>query len=292
MFTGSISKYKVTYKAKLIRIVQSATDHHNKRQAMNAIMIAEIRGFFDDLIIDDLRFRVRINMTVDELVETIQNKFDMQKLPRELEAIMNCWIRTHSWYNEDHMSKFEHCLKETVAGEMREFMGGFLETRKEDLEDGMTLNEDDLFDALQSVSDQFSCWAWEKEPILTNNAISWAQQYGDRILECDYDHNFSWFSNETKTRHYHLPHVPKSAKPLDVVALKLLPDDFKHDTDWICPICLDVDAVDTSCVRTACMHVFHKSCFESWNSKFLEQEDNSDKIYCPCPLCRAKCTLQ
>ena len=115
------------------------------------------------------------------------------------------------------------------------------------------------------------------------------QRQGDRILGYDYEQKFSWFSNETKTRHYHLPHVPKSAKPLDVVALKLLPDDFKHETDWTCPICLNVDAVDSSCVRTACMHVFHKSCFESWNSKFLEQEDNiiDYKICCSCPVCRA-----
>jgi hypothetical protein len=28
-----------------------------------------------------------------------------------LKAIMNSWIRTHSWYNEDKMSKFELCLR-------------------------------------------------------------------------------------------------------------------------------------------------------------------------------------
>ena len=258
-------------------------------RSLYLVIITEIRGLLDNLIIDDRDFRIKIHDTVDELVETIQSKFDMQKLPRELEAIMNCWIRTHSWYDEICVSKFERCLDFAVTDEMRTFMGGFLKTRKEKLEDGMTLNDGDFFDALQSMSEQFSFRDWETEPQMTNMAILCAQHYGDRILDCDYDQKFSWFSNETKTRHSHLPHVPKSAKPLDVVALKLLPDDFKHKTDWTCPICLNVDAVDSSCVRTACMHVFHKSCFESWNSKFLEQEDNiiDYKICSPCPNCRA-----
>jgi hypothetical protein len=299
LFTNLISKYKVKYEAKLIRIVQTATDHHCKRPAMNSskysvmirslypFIITKIRGLFGDLIIDDRNFRIKIHNTVDELVKTIQSKFDMQKLHRILEAIMNCWIRTLAWYDEYCVSKFERCLDCAVAAEMIEFMCDFLKTRKEDLENGMTLNDSDFFDALQSMSVQFSSRNWETEPRLTHMAILCAQHYGDYILCSDYDQKFSWFSNETKTRHYHLPHIPKSAKPLDVVALKLLPDDFKYETEWTCSICLGVDVVNSSCVRTACMHVFHKSCFESWNCKFLEQEDNGYKIYSPCPMCRA-----
>ena len=85
---------------------------------MNSEMIVQIRDLFGVLIIDDVLFRTMINMKLDKVVATIQRKFDVQKLPRELEAIMNCWIRTDAWYVEHGVSKFEACLEEVVADEM------------------------------------------------------------------------------------------------------------------------------------------------------------------------------
>ena len=125
---------------------------------------------------------------------------------------------------------------------------------------------------------------WETDSRLTNNAISWAQQYCDRVLQCDYDHNFAWFCNDTRTTQCNLPRVPTHLKNVDV---ELLPDDFQHEEDWTCAICLEVDTEDPICVKTACAHIFHKRCLEKCKRVYFDQEENYYKGCIPCPLCRA-----
>lgn len=90
---------------------------------------------------------------------------------------------------------------------------------------------------------------------------------------------------------YHLPHIPEPAEHIEeqvaMRSLIILPCDFQHEADWTCAICLEVDALVPTCVRTECAHVFHKSCFEECKRVFLEQEENENKTCCPCPMCRA-----
>jgi len=246
-------------------------------------MFAEIRSLFGDLIIDDVLLRTRINNAGDEAVEAIQHRFDIRKLPRELEAIMNCWIRTHSWYNEVYVAKFECCLEAAVADEIRVFMTTFLQAKRAVLKDGV-LNEGHFYDAVERVSRWMELMEWETDSRLTNYAISWAQQYNDHVLQCDYDHNFAWFCNESRTTHRTLPHVPRHLKNVD---LELLSDDFQHEEPWDCPICLDDDTEDPSCVRTACAHIFHRGCLEQCKRTYFEREENYYKDCMPCPLCRA-----
>jgi hypothetical protein len=186
---------------------------------MNSVMIAEIRSLFGTLIIDDVLFRVMINMKLEKVVASIQSKFDVRKLPRELEAIMNCWIRTDAWYVEHGVSKFEACLEEVVADEMIRLMIDFLMGRKNALQDKETLNESDLCDALKRASNDLSCMEWETETIFTYYAMCWAQNHMDRILSCDYDHDFFWINNKTGETHYNLPHVSKCVNNVDLEPL-------------------------------------------------------------------------
>ena len=246
-------------------------------------MFAEIRGLFGDLIIDDFLLRVKIIMIGEEAMEAIQRRFDVRKLPRELEAIMNCWIRNHSWYNEDNVAKFECCLEAAVADEIKVFMTTILEGLRADLEDGV-LNEGHFYDAAERASRWLELIDWETDSRLTNNAISWAQQYSDHVLQCDYDHNFAWFCNDTRTMQCTLPHVPTHLNNVDV---ELLPDDFQHKADWTCAICLEQDASVPRCVKTACAHIFHRGCLEKCKLAYFDCEENYYKDCIPCPLCRA-----
>lgn len=195
---------------------------------MDSTMIAEIRCLFGALIIDNVLFRTMINMKLDKIVATIQNRFDVKKLPRELEAIMNCWIRTDSWYVEHGVSKFEACLEEVVADEMVRLMIDFLLGRKNALQGGESLNESDLCDALKHVSNILSTMEWETETRFTYYAMCWAQNFRDCILTCDYDHDFCWISNETEETHYNLPHVFKCVNNVD---LELALDDLEQEAE-------------------------------------------------------------
>jgi hypothetical protein len=159
---------------------------------MNAGMIAKIRGLFGVLIIDNALFVAKINMDIEKVVDVIQDRFDVEKIHTEMMAIMNCWRRTNSWLDEDYVSKFERCLEEVVVDEMRGFLKGFLETRSKEL--GIeALSDTDFFDALESASDYLLSREWESDTNFTNSAIWWAQYYGDRVLQCDYEHTASWF---------------------------------------------------------------------------------------------------
>jgi hypothetical protein len=203
-------------------------------------MFAEIRSLFGDLIIDDVLLRTSINMAGDEAVEAIQRRFDVRKLPRELEAIMNCWIRTRSWYNEDYVAKFECCLEAAVADEISVFMTTFLKAKRAVLKDGV-LNEGHFYDAVERVSRRMELMDWETDSRLTNYAILWAQHYSDLVLQCDYDHAFSWVSEVTGTTHYNLPHVPRHLKNVDP---ELLSVDFQHEEGRDCSICLEAVEAD------------------------------------------------
>jgi hypothetical protein len=67
----------------------------------------------------------------------------------------------------------------------------------------------------------------------------------------------------------------------------LLENDFKHELEWSCSICLDVNSVNPVRVTTACNHVFHNGCLNDYKRVYLQQDANRKKICVPCPLCRA-----
>jgi len=117
-------------------------------------------------------------------------------------------------------------------------MTTFLKAKRAVLKDGV-LNEGHFYDAVERVSRWMELMEWETDSRLTNYAISWAQQYSDHVLQCDYDHNFAWFCNESRTTHYNLPHVPRHIKNVDP---ELLSVDFHLEEGWDCSICLEADA--------------------------------------------------
>ena len=229
-----------------------------------------------------------INDANNVIVNTIQNNIITHKLSRHLKAIMNSWIRTHSWYNEDKMSKFERCLRNVVTRGMRSRVLDLLKFRYKEYEDGLgsSVNEDDLaLEVLRVSMLQFtSNYFWDIDAELTAEAKSWVINNGEYVIESDFDRPFSWFSSRTMSTHYHLPHVPKHLK--NVVALVVLANDFKYEPDWVCSICLEVDAVNPVCVKTACGHIFHNECLTNCKRIYLQQKENYKKICFPCPLCR------
>lgn len=225
-----------------------------------------------------------INDAIIVVVNTIQNDIITHNLSSHLKAIMNSWIRTHSWYNKDKMSKFELCLRNVVTREMRRHVIDLLKIRYKEYENGLgsSVNEDDL--ALEvfrvSMSHFTSNYFWAE---LTAEAERYRRSNGESLIERDCDRPFSWFSKRTMSTHYHLPHVSKH--PKNVIPLEVLECDFNHDQKWECSICLSVDSVN--CVRTACKHIFHMGCLDDCKRIYLQQESNHHKTCVPCPLCRA-----
>jgi len=222
-------------------------------------MTARIIALYDDednaSIIND-----KINM----IVEKIQRTIELSELSWSLNAIMNSWIRTYSWYNEDKMSKFEHCLRNVVSRELRHQTIKLLQEQ-----DNMCpISDNDLYYELINAYNDSNYWDWDIDTELTNEAINWVANHGECLIESDYDRPFSWFSAKT-------------------MSLEVLAIDFKHEPEWTCSICLAVDAVDSRCVRTACKHIFHMGCLDDCKRVFLQQEENHNKICAPCPLCRA-----
>jgi hypothetical protein len=228
-----------------------------------------------------------INDAIIVVVNTIQNDIITHKLSRHLKAIMNSWIRTHSWYNEDKMSKFELCLRNVVTREMRHRVIDLLKLRDKEYGLERCVNEDDLALELLRVSmSQFtSNYFWAE---LTAEAERYRRSNGECLIEKDCERPFSWFSKRTMSTHYHLPHVSKH--PKNVIPLEVLECDFKHDQKWECSICLSVDSVNPvnfRCVKTACKHIFHMGCLDDCKRIYLQQESNHHKTCVPCPLCRA-----
>jgi hypothetical protein len=239
-----------------------------------------------------------INDAINVIVNTIQNDIITHNLSIHLKAIMNTWVRTHSWYNEDKMSKFEHCLRNVVSKEMKSRVVDLLKIRYKEYENGLGsyVNEDDLalevlrVSMSQSTSNYF--WDfWNMDAKLTLEADRYRRSNGECIIHRDYERPFSWFSKRTMSTHYRLPHIathPKNVIPLEVLAL-----DFKHHPKWECSICLEVVSVNhvnlftSHCVRTACKHIFHMACLDDCKRIYLQQKENYNKMCVPCPLCRA-----
>jgi hypothetical protein len=243
-------------------------------------MTARIIALYDDYANTSM-----INNIINMIVEEIQITIELSKLSRSLKAIMNSWIRTHSWYNEDKMSKFEHCLRNVVSREIRHQTIKLL--KENDIDDYRPVNENDLYDELHDAYNDLNYWDWDINTELTYEAINWVENHGECLIESDYDRPFSWFSAKTMSTQYHLPHVHRHRNNIDIVSLEVLAHDFIHEPEWNCSICLAVDAVDSRCVRTACKHIFHMGCLDDCKRVFLQQEENHNKTCAPCPLCRA-----
>lgn len=238
-----------------------------------------------------------LNDAINVLVNTIQKNIITHKLSRHLTAIMNSWIRTHSWYidHKTRMSKFEHCLHNVLSREMRRHVIDLLKIRDKEYEYGLgsSVNEDDLaLEVLRvSMSEFTSNYFWDIDIKLTAEADRWVINNGECLIDRDFERPFSWFCKRTMSTQFHLPHLtklPKNVIPLEVLAL-----DFKHDPNWECSICLEVDSVNyvnlftSHCVRTACNHIFHMACLDDCKRVYLQQKENYKKICFPCPLCRA-----
>ena len=226
-----------------------------------------------------------INYQISKIVEEIQKTIDLSKLSRDLKAIMNCWVRTHSWYDEDKMSKFEHCLRNVVTKEMRRQTIERLE--QQDMP-SFPVNEDDLIYELEDAFSRLtSSEFWDMDTDLTAEAKSWVTNHGECLIESDFDRPFSWFSSRTMSTRYHLPHVRMSNNNMDFMSLKVLAIDYKHELGWTCSICLDNNLENPVCVKTACGHIYHNDCLTNCKRVFLERKENCVKTCVPCPLCRA-----
>jgi hypothetical protein len=146
-----------------------------------------------------------------------------------------------------------------------------------------TVDEDDLKFELLCVSRRLcSNYYFDINTELTTEAERWVISNGECLIDRDFDRPFSWFSKRTMLTHYHLPHLSKNVVPLEVLA-----HDFKHEPGWLCSICLAIDVVDPTCIRTTCKHIFHVECLSNCKRVFLEQKENCTKTCLPCPLCRA-----
>jgi hypothetical protein len=235
-----------------------------------------------------------INNAIFIVVNTIQNDIITHNLSRHLKAIMNSWIRTHSWYidHKTRMSKFEHCLRNVVSREMKHHVIDLLKVRDKEYEYGIgrSVNEDDLaLEVLRVSMSQFtSNYFWDIDAKLTLEADHYRRSNGECLIHGDCDRPFSWFCKRTMSTQFHLPHLPKL--PMNVIPLEVLARDFKHGQGWDCSICLEVDSIEfvnSLCVRTACKHIFHMGCLDNCKRTYLQQKENHNKTCAPCPLCRA-----
>ena len=223
---------------------------------------------------------------IDWVVKEIQKGMSVQYLPLEMLAIMNMWARTE-WYHFG-VAKFEYCLHTIVARETKNLVFDELVKELCAAVDQM-VDENDLRYVVNRVSSYLSSGYWQTmDTELLAEAKHWVSVHGEHVTAGDGGH-FQWYDSINEVVCYHLPHIPEPVEQNEervVMSLEILPSDFQHEADWICPICLELDASVPTCVRTACKHIFHKSCFENCKRVFLEQEENRGKGCCPCPLCR------
>ena len=230
----------------------------------------------------------QIEAGIDASVESIQKGMSVQYLPHEMLAIMNMWART-GWYHLG-VAKFEYCLHTIVARETKHLVFDELVKELRDAVDQM-VDENDLRWVVNRVSSYLSSGYWQTmDTELLAEAKHWVSVHGEHVTAGDGGH-FQWYDSIKEVVCYHLPHIPEPAEHIEeqvaMRSLEILPSNFQHEADWICPICLEVDASVPTCVRTACKHIFHKSCLEDCKRVFLEQEENRGKGCCPCPMCRA-----
>ena len=251
-----------------------------------SVIQQEIREF---MAMESREIEDEIDDAVERIQNTMQNNSIVSLLPQELRIIMNMWARTE-WYHTDRVAKFEHCLHTIVARELRDRVFNRLVKEVRDNDDQM-VDDEDLRHVVNRVSRDMACGRWQTMDIeLLAEAKHWVSVHGEHVTAGDGGH-FQWYDSIKEVVCYHLPHIPKEEEKHNeervVMSLETLPCDFKHEADWTCPICLELDAPVPTCVRTECKHIFHKSCFEDYNRVFVAQEENYDKVCCSCPMCRA-----
>ena len=224
---------------------------------------------------------------IDWVVKEIQKGMSVQYLPLEMLAIMNMWARTE-WYHFG-VAKFEYCLHTIVARETKRLVFDELVEELCAAVDQM-VDENDLRWVVNRVSSYLSSGYWQTmDTELLAEARHWVSVHGEHVTAGDGGH-FQWYDSIKEVVCYHLLHIPEPEEHNEervVMSLETLPCDFQHEADWTCPICLEVDALVPTCVRTDCMHIFHKSCLDNYNNVFLAQEENYGKTCCSCPMCRA-----
>lgn len=235
-----------------------------------------------------------VDMALTCAVKSIQDNIVVSELPPALRRILNMWAKTewyysrycddpqyHPWYNQVGEAKIELCLRVIVAQESRRQLCESLKhIQRPDEEDvGLHLN--------YVCNNLVQNWP-DMATKLTKEALRWIKKHDEHVMDNESE-DFMWIHPDTGEKCYHLMHLPKP-EVHDVEqalsSLETLPCGFQHEADWICPICLVVGE-GTTCVRTKCNHVFHRSCLEDYNCAYLEQEDNVDKTCYPCPICRA-----
>ena len=249
---------------------------------MNSVSVVEKR--IRELMTAEFR---QIEAGIDWVVKEIQKGMSVQYLPLEMLAIMNMWARTE-WYHFG-VAKFEYCLHTIVARESKRRVFDELVKELCAAVDQM-VDENDLRWVVNRVSSSLSSGHWQTmDTELLAEAKHWVSVHEEHVTAGDSGH-FQWYDSIKEVVCYHLPHIPEPEEHNEeevVMSLETLPCDFQHEADWTCPICFELDALVPTCVRTACQHIFHKSCFEECKRVFLEQEENCDKVCCPCPMCRA-----
>jgi hypothetical protein len=232
----------------------------------------------------------KINDESNKIVEIIQYKINISEINKftrhPFKALMNSWMRTHTWYDEDGLSKFERCLQNAVKEAIKRRVIENLEMSRR-----MALDEDDLNyyvrEACYKLSqyDGRSILFYDLYVVLKIEAERWVINNKECvIIESDFERPFSWFSKLTMSTQYDLPRDPKHLMTIDDDPLE---NDFKHELEWSCSICLDVNSVNPVRVTTACNHVFHNGCLDDYKRVYLQQDANRKKICVPCPLCRA-----
>lgn len=249
---------------------------------MNAFNEEEIMG----LMATESR---QIEDGIDWAVKEIQKGMSVQYLPREMLSIMNMWARTE-WYHLG-VAKFEYCLRKVVIRETNQRVFDELVKELCAAVDQM-VDENDLRWVVNRVSSALASGYWQTmDTELLAEAKHWVSVHGEHVTADDNIGHFQWYDSIKEVVCYHLPHIPQPEEQIEeqvvMLSLEKLPCDFKHEADWICSICLDVDASVPSCVRTACAHIYHDSCLEECNRVFLAQQDNHGKACFSCPMCRA-----
>lgn len=249
-----------------------------------------------DALYDTPRNLSIINDEINKIVEIIQYKInisELSKFTRHFKALMNSWMRTHTWYDEDGVSKFERCLRNAVSKGIRKRVTERLEICNSRPRYKQSLDEGDLNYYVEEVSYELSRYDagyfYDLYLLLTKEAESWVINNEECvIIESDFERPFLWFSKLTMSTQYDLPRDPKHLMYTDVDPLE---NDFKHEPEWVCSICLESNSVNSVCVTTACKHIYHNGCLDNCKRAYLEREENRKKTCFPCPLCRALCRV-
>ena len=244
-------------------------------------------------------------MANNRAVKAIQDNMVVSELPPALRRILNMWAKTHwyalhcdgtmnhTWFNQPRVAKLELCLRVIVTRESRRRL---YERLTEDVAHfGICFqmpDEDDVCREVNSVCNTLVHNWPAMATKLTKEALRWIKEHDEHVMDNESE-DFMWIHPDTGEECYHLPHLPKPEEhdvEQALSSLETLPCDYQPEEDWTCPICLEVGEGST-CIRTACAHVFHEQCFNDFKRTYLEQEENVDETCCPCPLCRGNINL-